>query len=171
MIAKEKVAMIIQLWREVSQVLTASELEDTLKRIVDRKTYSEIGHVKMKGFKVTTEAQKQRIASAAKTRGLRRVKSIVKKLHNLDIPEDVQVALLDNPSMEEAKEPMCFMGLLGTRLQKVNDGGYWGVTNGYKVYKSKSRCEIPEYLSGAFKGTKVVCTLCGSIKCTRKDAN
>jgi len=161
---------VIQLYQEISKVLTADELEVLLQYIIDQRPYADIGHVKTKYYKPKTTKQKQRVRNRDKTAGYRKVKSILRKLKTINVSKAMYEALLSEPSKVEDGVPKHYIGWLCTRLQAVNDGGYWKYPQKKKtVYKSKSICQIPQYLANAFP-TKTKCSLCG-IKCTRKDLN
>jgi hypothetical protein len=176
-IAKEKIGVIIEIWREVSKVLTAEELEGLLKYIVDQRTYGEIGYVKVENYKAKKSNQKKRIRKHAWIRGYRRISAVMTKLKTLVVSENLILCkefLLDNPSMTEATTPKIHFGWLVTVLQKINGGGYW--TKPQKTdkqkseYKSRSICLIPSYLSQSFGDTKTKCGICG-VRCSRKSNN
>jgi hypothetical protein len=159
---------LCDIYREVARILSAEDLEILLMYVMDIKSYAEIG-----GYlrnEVITDDNRVKLKMAAK----RRIVKIKDSLgygvtaHLYIIWEQF---LLDNPSMEEATVPQIHIGWLWKALMRVNDGGYWGLKDGYKVYKSKSTCEIPQYLQGAFGDNKTHCTLCGTQRCTRKKDN
>ena len=70
--------------------------------------------------------------------------------------------LLDNPSVKEATTPKEHIGWLCSRLQKVNDGGYWGYNSHRKTneYKTKYKCIIDTYIDA-------LCSQCGT-RCSNK---
>lgn len=166
LVAREKMQMVIDIYKEIAKVLSAEDLEILMMWIRDNRVYSDIGgHIR---GEVVTNDNKVKL----KMVGKRRIVKIKKELgYNVTYHLYIiwKQILLDESSMNEAWTPKEHIGWLCTTLQKINNGGYWGVRDGYKEYKSKSICLIPQYLEESF-GTKVICTYCGK-RCSRKKDN
>lgn len=172
---KERMQAIITIYREIAKVLTAEELEILVRWIIEGRSYADIGRTIRP--KVKTEVNisiskqaKDNSAKHANMTGKRKIQKIIRKIKAIvesSILIDCKDLILDNPSMEEMNTPGFHFGWLCSRLQKINNGGYWGKDHNKRTYKSKSICLIPEYLQKSFGNDHTKCTLCG-IKCTRK---
>lgn len=71
--------------------------------------------------------------------------------------------LLPPQSDLEAGSPES-MGYPYEFAREQNDGGRWGIKDGYRRWISKSKCTMPEYFKKCFPDQKTVCPICDTCK-------
>lgn len=174
LVEKEKRQEIVQMIKLVLSKLSPKEREIFYMYCIDKMTFEQIGeHVvgeykkllkNASGYKSKKTEENKRIALTKI--GIKELQRITAKIKQKCTPVSNTLCkdlLLPNESMEEASTPKHHIGWLGTRLMKVNNGGYWSYNKhrDTKEYKSKHKCAIDTYTEG-------ICSQCG-IKCTNKE--
>jgi hypothetical protein len=159
---------LVEVYKELSKIFTAEDLEILLMFVMCIRPYTYIGSY-IRNERVT-EDNRDKLRMVGKRRIDRIERTLRRKVQPSTYTRWQQI-LLDNPSMEEAWKPKYIIGWPMVFFRNVNIGSYWTTPKKAdkrkSVYKSRGGCRVPEYLAETFGDTKTACGICG-IKCKRK---